>query len=131
MTEDATTSSRRVQLNSKDVTSFNKVPKFIINNFFGKCTYKSRLIATTFCVLNGVSPEQCFMLCHFIDLKRTDIEKIKQLYNYLKLEENSRRYYSYCVHFEKVFFLNGDLYLNKQRVTHHNIFPRIPATQNC
>lgn len=71
--------ARKKLLNSKDILNFDKVPDFIINSFFGACGYKTKLIVVTFCVLNGISPYQCFQFSIFkfdlfvFDLKLIDI----------------------------------------------------------
>lgn len=117
--------ARKKLLNSKDFLSFDKVPGFIINSFFGKCDYISRLIVVTFCVLNGLSPFQCFELCRFKDMSKVKLDKIISLYNYIKSEENRSRFYSYCVFYNKVLYINGDLRLNGKRIVNHNIFPRV------
>lgn len=116
--------ARRKLLNSKYITNFDKVPDFIINTFFGECDYKSRLLIVTFCVLNGISPYQCLLLCHLKSVSKVKLEKIEKLYKYLKKQENRSKYYSYCVFFDKVFYLNGDLRLHQTRVINHKIFKR-------
>lgn len=114
--------ARRKLLNSRDVISFETVPLFIVNSFFGQCTYLKRLHISTFCFLNGVSPSQCQLICFFDDPTLINNHKIEALYNYLKLKQNMERYYSYSVHYKKILYLNGDLRLHGQRILHHNLF---------
>src|ERR1700744_3033682 len=47
--------ARKQLLNDKDIINFNYVPEFIVNSFFGNCTYKNRLLVSTFCYLNGIA----------------------------------------------------------------------------
>lgn len=116
--------ARRRLLNSRDFINFSTVPMFIVNSFFDECTYKKRLQVTCFCFLNGLSPTQCLELCFFKDLSKTDVKKIEDLYVYLNLKNNITRFYSYSVHYKKVFYLNGDLRINGKRIVNHYIFKR-------
>lgn len=103
--------ARRKLLTSKDILSFENVPSFITKSL-GSCTYQSRLTVSTFCVLNGISYNQCLELYFFKALSAKDIRK------------NGVRYYFYCVHYKKVLFLNGDLRLHGKRIVNHNLFQK-------
>lgn len=96
-------------LNDKDIINFNDVPKFIIESFFGKCQYKTRLIVSTFCFLNGISMDQLLELVHWSDTSKQDESKIRHLYCYFELDRYKEKYYSYNVHRRMVMYLNGDL----------------------
>lgn len=111
--------ARKKLLNSKDLLNFENVPSFIINSFFGSCTYQSRLTVSTFCVLNGISCDQCMEICRFKDLSAKDKNKIENLFIYLKKRENCIRYYSYSVHYKKILYLNGDLRLHGRRIVNY------------
>lgn len=114
--------ARKKLLNSKDLLNFENVPPFIIDSFFGKCTYQTRLIVSTFCFLNGLSCSQCLEISRWRDISKNDINKINSFYQYLEKEENKKRYYSFSVHYRKVIFLNGDLRLYGKRIVNHNLF---------
>ncbi len=101
---------RKYILNEKDIISFNNVPQFIIDSFFGKCNYKNRLLVSTFCYLNGIAIDQLFELVQWTDTSKQDKEKIRHhFYTYFKLERYQQQYYSFNVHHGSVMYLNGDL----------------------
>ena len=112
--------ARKRLLNRVDVIRFDTVPNFIINSFFGSCTYKSRLITTTFAVLNGISIDGFFDLIRWSDF--SDREKAKVIALFLDYEKPHyrNRYYSYNVHYKLVMYLNGDIRRMGQRVISNN-----------
>ena len=97
--------ARKRLLNRYDVISFDEVPEFIVDAFFGSCTYKSRLITTTFGFLNGINVDLLISLVRWHDLRQTEVRKMEILYETF-LKQN---YYSYNVHYKQVMFLNGDI----------------------
>ncbi len=101
--------SQKQTLDDKDIINFTDVPEFIIQSFFGKCTYKSRLLVSTFCYLNGISMDQLFELVQWSDTSKQDESKIRHLYYCFELDRYKEKYYSYNVHRRMVMYLNGDL----------------------
>lgn len=101
--------ARKRLLNRDDVIRFDEVPDFIVDAFFGSCTYKNRLITTVFGYVNGISAEQLISLNHWNDVKEVEKEKIKQLYISFNGPRYQQQYYSYNVHTKLVIFLNGDI----------------------
>lgn len=108
--------ARKKLLNRADIATFNNVPDFIVDSFFGGCTYKKRLIVSTFCYLNGFSIEQLLTLVRWNDVKKEDRNKIRSLYGYFEIPRYKEKYYSYNIHFQMVMFLNGDLRRFRERV---------------
>lgn len=88
---------------------FDEVPDFIVDAFFGSCTYKNILTTTTFGYLNGISMEQLMTLCRWKDTKNREKEKMKQLYDSYEKSHYQQKYYSYNVMMKLVMFLNGDI----------------------
>lgn len=109
--------ARRNLLDEKDVINFSNVPEFIVEAFFGKCIYKSRLLVSTFCYLNGISIDQLFQLIQWKDTSEKDKIKIRQLYSYFELDRYKENYYSFNVHTGVVMYLNGDLRRFRRRVS--------------
>ena len=103
-------------LNQYDLINFSNVPDFIVNAFFDTCTYKSRVIVSSFGFLNGLDSQSTIKLCHHRDIKELDKQKIIALFEYYKHPENAFRYYSYSIIERVVMFLNGDLRTNGKRV---------------
>jgi len=68
-----------------------------------------RMIACTFCYLNGMSPYQLFQLNRWSDFKQVDRNKIEKLLRDFAQPAYQARYYSYNVHYGLVMFLNGDI----------------------
>lgn len=101
--------ARKKLLNREDIIRFDEVPGFIIDSFFGSCTYKKRLIAGTFGYVNGISIEQLLVLCRWNDTKKVEVVKMKNLYTMFEATRDQPKYYSYNVHEKLVIFLNGDV----------------------
>lgn len=101
--------ARKRLLNREDVTRFDEVPDFIVDAFFGSCTYKSRLVTAVFGYVNGLSVDQLLSLNHWNDVKEMEKEKIKKLYVSFEGPRYQQQYYSYNVHQKLVVFLNGDV----------------------
>lgn len=100
---------RKALLDNKDIINFTDVPEFIVNSFFGKCTYKNRLLVSTFCYLNGIAFDQLLELIQWTDTTKKDREKIRHLYSYFEMDHYKQNYYSYNVHRKMVMNLNGGL----------------------
>lgn len=109
--------ARKTLLNRDDVVRFDEVPDFIVDSFFGSCTYKNRLITTTFGYVNGISIDQLLGLCRWKDTKNAEKEKMKQLYKTFDGTRYQQTYYSYNVHKKLVMFLNGDVRKYGKRIT--------------
>lgn len=101
--------ARKRLLNREDVTRFDEVPDFIVDAFFGSCTYKNRLLTAVFGYVNGLSVDQLLSLNHWNDMKEIEMEKIKKLYDSFEGPRYQQEYYSYNVHQKLVVFLNGDV----------------------
>jgi len=108
------TQARKILLEKCDVISFRNVPHFIADAFFGQCTYNKRLIACTFCYLNGLSPYQLFQLHRWSDFKKVDHNKIEALLRDFEQPAYQAKYYSYNVHHGLVMFLNGHIRKNSK-----------------
>ena len=72
--------ARKKLLNRFDFIRFDDVLNFIIDSFFGSCTYKSRLLTDTFGWLNGLHIDQLLELCRWNDTKAAENGKMKSLY---------------------------------------------------
>lgn len=102
--------ARRRRLTSFDYLSFSDVPDFIINSFFDKCTYKNRLLTSTFAYLNGLTFEQLLTLLHWKYFTSKDIDKMKSLYFiYFQQEQYRKKYFSFSVINKQVMFLDGSI----------------------
>lgn len=73
--------ARRKRLNSFNIISFDSVPEFILNSFFGKNNYSNRFYDSVFCFLNNISYVDALKLIHWKinKLTKTDLEKMKKL----------------------------------------------------
>lgn len=101
--------ARKILLNRLDILSFHHVPDFIVDAFFGSCTYKNRLIVSTFAYLNGVQFSQLLSLVRWRDIKETEKLKIKGLYDDFEKPSYRLKYYSYHINEKLVMYLNGDI----------------------
>lgn len=99
--------ARKILLDRKDIIAFRNVPDFIVDAFFGDCTYVKRLIVSTFSFLNGLSLYQLMTLPFWKDFTDVDKNKIEALYRDLQRPAYQQKYYSYNVHYGLVMFLNG------------------------
>lgn len=101
--------ARKRFLNRDDVINFETVPEHIVDAFFGSCSYKSRLIVTTFGFLNGIHIEQLLTLIKWNDTSETDRRKMIGLYKDFEKPRYMSDYFSYNVHHKLVMFFNGDV----------------------
>lgn len=109
--------ARKKLLNRFDVLSFDKVPQYIVEAFFGVGCYKERMIVTVFGYVNGLSIDQIFSLIRWKNF--TDKKKMKMiaLFNlYLPLQRYQVKYYSYCVRRGAQVFCDGTLRINGNRL---------------
>lgn len=96
-------------LNKMDITDFSKVPDHIVEAFFEKASYKSRMLVTVFVFVNGININQLFELLKKKLLTKEDKTKIIYLFNALKNPVFSYKYYSYNVIRNLIIFCNGDI----------------------
>lgn len=109
--------ARKIRLNSYDCCCFDEVPDFIVEDFFGKSTYKNRMTVTSFAFLNGIQLWQLVKLIHWRPKEDKDINKVIKLYNDFETQlEYRQRYYSYDVISNNVTYLDGHLRLHGRRV---------------
>lgn len=101
--------ARKRLLNRRDIIRFDEVPDFIVDAFFGSCTYKTRLITASFGYMNGISPDQLLSLNRWTDAKPHEFEKVKKLYLAFEGPRYQFEYYSYNVHRRLVMYFNGDI----------------------
>lgn len=98
------------RLSSYDFCCFHNVPDFIIEAFYGKCTYKKRLMVSSFAYLNGITFEQTIEMQQWIDYSDADVKKIKNLMLvYFQKDSYKNRYYSFEVIRGLVCYLNGNV----------------------
>ncbi len=109
--------ARKRLLNRKDVMRFDEVLDFIVDSFFGSCTYKNRLITSLFGYVNGISMDQLLSLNYWRDTKDVERTKIRQLYTSFEGQRYQEQYYSYNVHRKLVTFLNSDVRKFGKRVS--------------
>lgn len=109
--------ARKLLLNREDIIRFDEVPDFIVDAFFGSCTFHKRLLTATFGFVNGISIDQLLGACRWNDTKQTEKEKMKKLYIAFESAHYQETYYSYNVHYKLVMFLNGDLRKCGKRVS--------------
>lgn len=101
--------ARKTLLNRADVIAFESVPDHIVDSFFGSCSYKNRLIVTTFGFLNGIHIDQLLELIRWKDTSETDRRKMIAVYKDFEKPRYMTSYYSYSVHHKCVMFFNGDV----------------------
>jgi hypothetical protein len=106
------------RLTSYDFCSFNNVPNFIVEAFFGKCTYSKRLIASTFGYLNGILLEQVIEMQQWTDITISDRNKMDDLMNnYFKQPRYRSKYYSFEIIRGLVCYLDGTVRYYGRRLT--------------
>lgn len=108
--------ARKILLGNVDVVAFRCVPDFIVDAFFGDCTYLKRLIVCSFSYLNGISKYQLLQLIRWKDFSQNDQHKIEKLLLDLERPEYQAKYYSFNVHHGLVMYLNGNIRKFGQRV---------------
>lgn len=108
--------ARKILLDKVDVIAFRDVPDFVVDAFFGDCTYLKRLIVCSFSYLNGISQYQLLQLVRWKDFNQSDEKKVERLLLDLSRPEYQAKYYSYNVHHGMVMYLNGDKRRFGQRV---------------
>lgn len=101
--------ARKLLLNRFDIITFDSVPDHIVDAFFGSCSYKNRLIVTTFGFLNGIDAQQLLDLTRWNDTTESEKRKVIALYKDFEKPQYMNNYYSYNVHHKLVMFLNGDI----------------------
>lgn len=99
----------KILLNKKDAENFDQVPKFIVESFFGRSSYKKRLIVTSFGFLNGISPYQLSNLIYWTPRRRKDWDKCQALYSYYQSPQIAQRYWSFHRSSGLVRFLDGKI----------------------
>jgi hypothetical protein len=109
--------AQRLRLDSFDIVTFDRVPHFIVEAFFGKCTYKKRILVSIFGYLNGILPESILEMVQWKDKEKSDVDKVQQLMTkYLPTVEYQQRYYSYNIITGTVMYLDGKLRLHGKRI---------------
>jgi hypothetical protein len=101
--------ARKLRLNSFDELNFTFVPDFIVDAFFGECTYHKRMIVSTFGYLNGIFVDKLIEMIHWIPCKSEQIKKVEALYRDFEKPKYRQKYYSFCVRRNAVYFLDGVL----------------------
>lgn len=86
--------------------------------FWVPMTYKSRLLATVFCYQNGVSLETLLNFFKALKRSKSDLSKVKGLFDYWNDREhgNIRRskYFAFDLHYKCFNNLNDDVWRNDQ-----------------
>lgn len=107
---------RKNYLNKHDVCDFTKVPKYIIDAFFGEGTYRTRLLVSTFGYVNGIHPEKLVEMVTWKPVKAIDRAKVIDIYSYLDINrEKAKKYYSYNANMGIMMFCDGSLRINGER----------------
>lgn len=112
--------ARKILLNRSDQINFDSVPDFIVDAFFGSCTYKNRLIVTTFGYLNGIYVDDLLKLTKWTDTTEAEKSKVKRLYLDYETPRYRENYYSFNVHNQLVMYLNGDIRKHGKRIPKTN-----------
>lgn len=114
--EEQRIAARKRLLNRKDLMTFDTVPDFIVNAFFGDSSYKNQLIVCTFGFLNGIEFNGLMTLICWKKVDDSRKRKMESLYRDFEKPEYQRRYYSFSVHYKLVMFLNGNVRKFGQRI---------------
>lgn len=104
------------RLSSYDYCTFWNVPNFIIEAFYGNCSYRKRLIVSTFGYVNGTTFEQIVEMNqwrYFTNVQKKIIEDLIKVW--FEKPEYRRRYYSYEVIRGLVVYLDGKVRYNGRR----------------
>lgn len=110
--------ARRNLLNKRDMAVFSQVPAYIVDSFYGKCTYKNRMQVVAFALINGISPYCLIRLVRWNDTSAQDIYKIKKLFDYMMLPKQRDRYYSFDTRYNRLTYMSGNPYTS----TNENIW---------
>lgn len=106
------------RLTSFDYCTFSNVPDFIIEAFYGHCSYRKRLIVSTFGYLNGITFEQIVEMNqwhYFTDKQKRKVEELMKIW--FEKPEYRMRYYSFEVVRGLVVYLDGKVRYHSRRCT--------------
>lgn len=113
--------ARKIFLNRFDEINFDDVPDHIVDAFYGSCTYRNRLIVSTFAYLNGLHIDQVFALVRWKDMSPSEKNKIIALYGDFEKPRYKNDYFSYNLHHKLVIYLNADIRSFGKRLVKSNI----------
>lgn len=115
--EEQRVKARKRLLNRLDIITFDSVPNFIVNCFFGESSYHSQLIVCTYGYLNDIEINLLISFVRWTDLNEKRLRKMKVLYLDFEAKPQYReKYYSFNVVRRLVMFLNGDIRMCGKRI---------------
>lgn len=107
--------ARKILLDKRDVIAFRNVPHFIVDSFFGECSYYKRMIVCAFSYLNGISFFQLKLLIRWKRFLNKHEKQMEALLTDFQKPHYQEKYYSYNVHYGLVMFLNGKVRKHRRR----------------